>query len=120
MMEKFAASSRAPAEWQSNTAMNMQAALRAQKLADEQFDMSKMSHDATRNDNINQYQNVHVNFQRKLDATSQLSKLLQERIQSIGTSIHLSKQSLGALQTTHQSMMSPLQLCSWRQEQRAA
>merc|ERR550514_1134097 len=80
--------------------------------------MSKSSHEATKTDNITRYQDVHANFQTKVYTTSQLAQLLQDRINSVNTSITLSKQSLGALQMSHQATLAPLQLCTWRQEQR--
>eukprot|EP00746_Dinoflagellata_sp_MGD_P168423 gnl/MRDRNA2_/MRDRNA2_99879_c0_seq1.p1 gnl/MRDRNA2_/MRDRNA2_99879_c0~~gnl/MRDRNA2_/MRDRNA2_99879_c0_seq1.p1 ORF type:complete len:505 (-),score=99.57 gnl/MRDRNA2_/MRDRNA2_99879_c0_seq1:55-1467(-) len=119
MTEKFAASSRLPNEWQNSTMANLQAAMRAQKIADEQFEQSRKSHEQTRQTNIDQYQNVHSHFESKVEATSSLKALLQERLESVQNSITASKMSMAALQTANQAKLPPLQLCSWRQEQRA-
>lgn len=115
----FGASQKIPAEWHNSTANNLQMAMRAQKLADEQHSRSYMSHETTRTSNVNEYQNVHNNFSHKVDTTNSLSQVLQERIASVNTSINLSRQSLAALQTAHQAKQAPLQLCVWRMEQRA-
>lgn len=117
--EKFPASNKLPNQWHAGTQSNLAVALRMQKLADEQFEQSKSSHAATRNDNIMRYQDVHSNFETKVYTTNQLAQLLQDRINSVNTSITLSKQSLGALQMSHQATLAPLQLCTWRQEQRS-
>lgn len=77
------------------------------------------SHQQTRMENVNQYQNVHTNFEQKVQTTSALKDLLQARITSVEKSIEASKQSLGALQHANQAKLAPLQLCTWRQEQRS-
>lgn len=118
-MPTFGASQRMPHEWQTSTSMNLSNAMRAQKLAEEQHSMSMMSHDATWNSNVSEYQNVHNNFSHKVDSTNSLVQLLQERISSVNTSINLSKQNWAALQTAHRAKEAPLQLCGWRMEMRA-
>lgn len=119
MSEKFAASQRLPTEWHSSTMANLQAAARAQKIADEQYELSRTSHKKTLLENVNQYQNVHSNFEAKVETTSSLKHLLQERLNSVENSINASKMSLAALQTANQAKLPPLQLCTWRQEKRS-
>eukprot|EP00746_Dinoflagellata_sp_MGD_P005331 gnl/MRDRNA2_/MRDRNA2_110332_c0_seq1.p1 gnl/MRDRNA2_/MRDRNA2_110332_c0~~gnl/MRDRNA2_/MRDRNA2_110332_c0_seq1.p1 ORF type:complete len:473 (+),score=105.41 gnl/MRDRNA2_/MRDRNA2_110332_c0_seq1:124-1542(+) len=117
--EKYGQNGKTPAHWNAATGGNLSSAQRAHKMADEQFQMSQMSHFATRCDNIKNYQNVHNNFQRKVHATKQLKDLLQERIKSVTGSINLTKSSLAMLQNKSQAKIAPLQLCTWRQEQRS-
>jgi hypothetical protein len=119
MSEKFAASARLPNEWHKSTMDNIQAAVMLQKSAEQQLRMSVSSHMQTRTENVGQYQNVHTNFNQKVQTTSALKGLLQERITSVEKSIEASKQSLGALQHASQAKLAPLQLCTWRQEQRS-
>lgn len=118
-MERFTPSSKVPVEWNHSTTGNLGNANTSAWNTDWQIRTSKIAHASTMKDNQKNYQNVHLNFQKKVEATNKLAAHLQHRIQCTHNSIDLSKQSLAALQTAMEAKIPPLQLCAWRMEQRS-
>lgn len=110
----------APAQWHSQTETNLAMALRAHKLADEQFVSSALGHTYTWDDNVSQYQGVHQNFAKKVSTTRQLRDLLDERIRSLSRTIDDTRQTLSSLQAACAAKDEPMSLCQWRMEQRAS
>lgn len=108
----------APAQWHSQTETVLSMALRAHKLADEQFASSAVGHTYTWDDNVNQYQSVHKNLTKKVNATRQLRDLLKDRIQSLTRTIDDTRGICGALQAACASKDEQIKLCQWRMEQR--
>lgn len=118
-MDNFAPSSTLPVDWNHSTVGNLGNANNSKWNADWQIRQSQIAHSNTQKDNIKNYQNTHNNFARKIDATSKLSAHLQHRICCTNNSINLSKQSLAALQNSMEAKIPPLQLCTFRREQRS-
>lgn len=118
-LTKFQASSKAPAQWHSQTETNLSMAFRAHKFADEQFTASTLGHTHTWEDNLSQYQSVHQNLCKKVGTTRQLRDLLHDRIRSMAKTIDETGHTLQALETAGTAKDEPLSLCRWRMEQRA-
>lgn len=112
-------STRKPEEWHSTSNFNMISAKDAQDAAAKQCDASLRKHKQCLDENLTQYHTLHMQLQAKVNSSRQLGDILQKRIRSINSSISTSKQSLAALEEAYNAKNAPLQLCSWRLDQRA-
>jgi hypothetical protein len=118
-MERFPPSNKVPVEWNHGTVANLGNSVNSMWNADWQMRQSQQSHMQTQKDNLRNYQAAHRATERKVDATTKLSAHLQHRIQCTQQSISLSKQNLQALHNAMEAKIPPLQLCTWRMEQRS-
>lgn len=118
-MEPYLMSSRKPEDWHGGSNFNMSGAQNTQRVAHDQCDLSFRTHQKCLNENLTQYNNLHSSLQGKVNVSRQLGDVLQKRIRSVTESIAKTKQSLNALEQAHQAKNAPLQLCTWRMDQRA-
>lgn len=118
-MEHFAPSTKVPVEWTHGTTTNLGNSSNSMWNADWQMRQSQQSHLQTQKDNVRNYQAAHNATQKKVDATTKLSAHLQHRIRCTQQSISFSKQNLAALHSSLEAKIPPLQLCTWRMEQRS-
>eukprot|EP00746_Dinoflagellata_sp_MGD_P110502 gnl/MRDRNA2_/MRDRNA2_47503_c0_seq1.p1 gnl/MRDRNA2_/MRDRNA2_47503_c0~~gnl/MRDRNA2_/MRDRNA2_47503_c0_seq1.p1 ORF type:complete len:473 (+),score=106.62 gnl/MRDRNA2_/MRDRNA2_47503_c0_seq1:92-1510(+) len=118
-MERFPPSTKVPVEWNHNTVTNLGNSNNSMWNADWQMRQSQQSHLQTQKDNLRNYQAAHRATERKVDATTKLSAHLQHRIQCTQQAISLSNQNLQALKAAMEAKIPPLQLCTWRMEQRS-
>eukprot|EP00746_Dinoflagellata_sp_MGD_P074854 gnl/MRDRNA2_/MRDRNA2_30181_c0_seq1.p1 gnl/MRDRNA2_/MRDRNA2_30181_c0~~gnl/MRDRNA2_/MRDRNA2_30181_c0_seq1.p1 ORF type:complete len:438 (-),score=104.38 gnl/MRDRNA2_/MRDRNA2_30181_c0_seq1:113-1426(-) len=106
-------------EWHASSNFNMTGAMNAQSDASKQCDTSLRTHKQCLDENLTQYHTLHASLQSKVNVSRQLGDVLQKRIRSVTTSIMSTKQTLAALEEAHNAKNAPLQLCSWRMDQRA-
>merc|ERR1719171_950870 len=97
----------------------MTAAMNMQQVAHKHCDTSNRTHAQCLSENLTQYNQLHQAFQNKINVSRQLGDLLQKRIKSVTASIDKTKQSLSQLEQAHNAKNAPLQLCTWRMDQRA-
>lgn len=112
-------STRKPDEWHAGSNFNITSASNAQTEAAKHCDMSLRTHKQCLDENVTQYHALHTSLQAKVNSSRQLGDILQKRIRSVMASITSSKQSLAAIEEAHNAKNAPLQLCSWRMDQRA-
>lgn len=112
-------SSRKPEDWHSGSNFNMTSAANAQSDATKQCETSIRTHKQCLDENLTQYHTLHADLKSKVNTSRQLGDILQKRIRSVTASINSSKQSLAALEEAHNAKNAPLQLCTWRMDQRA-
>lgn len=118
-MERFPPSTKVPVEWNHSTTQNLGNSINSMSNSDWQMRRSNQAHLQTQKDNLRNYQAAHRATEKKVDATHKLSAHLQHRIQCTNQSITLSKQNLHALHNAMEAKIPPLQLCTWRMEQRS-
>lgn len=118
-MEPYMMSSRKPDEWHASSNFNMSAAINMQQTAHKHCEISQKTHAQCLHENLTQYQHLHNALQSKINVSRQLGDSLQKRIRSVTSSIDQTRQSLSALEQAHNAKNAPLQLCSWRMDQRA-
>lgn len=118
-MSEVTSSSRKPDEWHASSNFNMTGALNAQTEAVKQCDTSLRTHKHCLDENLTAYHTLNSSLQSKVNTTRQLGDILQKRIRSVTASISSTKQTLAALEEAHNAKNAPLQLCSWRMDQRA-
>lgn len=108
-----------PSEWHSTSNLTMSSARASQNSAGKTCNQSLRTHKQCLNENLTQYHTLNQSLQSKINASRQLSDVLQKRIRSVTASIASSKQSLDKLEQAYNAKSAPLALTNWRMDQRA-
>lgn len=106
------------ADWHHNSQMNMSYATHSQAKAVNQVQTSRRAHDLTVSDSLEMYNEVYRSLEQKVKNTHRLVEKLQARGNSVEKSIADTKASLVKLEEAFHAKDAPLQLCTWRMEQR--
>jgi len=107
-----------PEEWNHHATLNMTQAQQQQYRALAQCDSSRRAHNDTVNSNLSMYDSVHRSMSQKVKNSYRMIEKLQKRAQSLEASIASSKNSMAMLEKALRAKDAPLQLCTWRLEQR--
>lgn len=117
-MEAYTMSSRMPDSWHDSSNMNMGLAQKSQRMAHQACDDSMKAHRQCLSENLGQYHGLHQAFSNKSNASRNLCDILHNRMKSVAMSIKKNQHSLAALEQAHRAKEAPLQLCTWRLDQR--
>lgn len=109
---------RSPDEWHGHSTMNMTHATNAHLKANQTCDISRRTHEDCLNENLNAYNDLHNSLQCKVKASQNLIQTLENRARSVQKTIDTTKHSLAKLEAARRAKDGPLQLCTWRMEQR--
>mmetsp|Transcript_43321 Transcript_43321/g.134763 ORF Transcript_43321/g.134763 Transcript_43321/m.134763 type:complete len:511 (+) Transcript_43321:101-1633(+) len=105
-------------KWRERADLNMEKAQRTSNMAVSQCDKSRRVHDETVNDNHEMYGDLKSSLEQKVLDSRQLVATLDERAQSLESSVQSTHQSLAELESALRAKDPPLQLCTWRLDQR--
>jgi len=105
-------------EWAQHAAKNMMQAQTAQHKSHHQCDKSKRAHEGTVSNNLSMYDELTQSMNQKVKNSYRLIEKLQKRAHSLENSIQQSQSSQAMLEKALRDKDAPLQLCTWRCEQR--
>lgn len=109
---------RTPREWQQHSDTNMTHAVDSQLKAHNQCDNSKSAHRDCLSANLTAYGELHSQLDEKVLASQRLVEKLENRARSVEQSIDKTKHSLAQVEAAHRAKEAPLNLCTWRIDQR--
>jgi len=105
-------------EWVQHAHYNMYQAQHAHKKAEMQKEQSRRAHGEVMSDNLSMYSELHSNLEQKVKTSHRLLDKLMHRAESVENSLQHSRHSFEKLEQALAAKDAPLQLCTWRMEQR--
>lgn len=105
-------------EWVQQAHYNMYQAQHTQKKAQGQHHHSYKAHSEVMSDNLNMYNELHNSLEQKVKTSQRLLDKLMHRAESVENSLQHTRQTLEKLEQNLAAKEAPLQLCTWRMEQR--
>jgi len=101
-----------------HSTMNMTSASNSQQKAHQLCDTSRRIHQDSLHENLTSYNHLHGSLKEKVATSKNLVLNLDNRAKSVEKSIAATKHSLAQLETARRAKEPPLNLCTWRMEQR--
>ena len=105
-------------EWHGHSHMNMTDAGHAHTRAKQTCHTSLQTHNDCLAENVGAYHDLHHSLGSKVKASQDMILALESRARSVQKTLDATKRSLVSLEAARKAKDAPLELCTWRMEQR--